>query len=108
MRLHFEIKSGVHIHRDNFNVGSIIAELFKEWTNVLSASAYTNPEHLMTLCVSDDGSVPMTFKNSELVHNKLTQIIPRHRWNNSFKTVFINVLNRMPMHSGQLGDMLDG
>jgi hypothetical protein len=29
MRLHFEIKSGVHIHRDNFNVGCIIAELFK-------------------------------------------------------------------------------
>ena len=47
----FRIKSGVLVHRDGFDLLAIPTEALEERTYRFSASAFTDPEHLLGVCI---------------------------------------------------------
>ncbi|MNF81410.1 hypothetical protein D3C84_636820 [compost metagenome] len=108
MLFHFQVESGVHVHRHRLDLLTAFTEQLEERADRLTAVAVADPQHPRALGIHDHRGVAMAFVQGELVHHQAANITRLEGPDGGFQSTFVELFERMPMQTGEAADMADG
>ncbi|MNR05459.1 hypothetical protein D3C85_1214920 [compost metagenome] len=93
-----QVKSGIHVHRHGFDLGTTLcSQLFEKRSDRRPAAAFTDPQHSSCIRIQHNAGVTMTFEQRELVHHQASRLRLRQKAQRCLQGSTFQQPNGVPM-----------